>query len=122
MRVAGFGFRSEATIESLRAALDAAGGPFGLTCLATADNKAGANSIRMLAKELHLSIHPTGRADLAKVDVPTHSEKSFETYGTGSVAEASALAAAGENARLLAPRAVSDDRLATCAIAIGGDP
>ncbi|PJE32767.1 precorrin methylase, partial [Pseudooceanicola lipolyticus] len=30
-----------------------------------------------------------------------------------------ALAAAGPGARLRAPRAISDDRMATCAIAIG---
>ena len=33
--------------------------------------------------------------------------------------EAAALAAAGPNARLLAPRQISQDRLATCALAIG---
>ncbi|ENO84722.1 hypothetical protein C666_16775, partial [Thauera linaloolentis 47Lol = DSM 12138] len=39
--------------------------------------------------------------------------------GCGSVAEAAALAAAGQGARLLAIRHISPDRSATCAIAQG---
>nr|MCH9832816.1 cobalamin biosynthesis protein [Alphaproteobacteria bacterium] len=49
----------------------------------------------------------------------THSSISLTKKSTGSVAEATALAAAGANARLTAPRSISTDRMATCAIAIG---
>lgn len=47
----------------------------------------------------------------------TRSAASLAARGTGSVAEAAALAAAGPGARLLGPRAVAPDRMATCALA-----
>ena len=43
-------------------------------------------------------------------------------YGTGSVAEASALAACGPGARLLRPREIAPGGLATVALAEGTDP
>ena len=49
----------------------------------------------------------------------TQSDKVAEHFGTGSVAEAAALAAAGAGARLLGPRAVSADATAVAAIAEG---
>ena len=50
-------------------------------------------------------------------ETATHSEASEKARGTGSVAEASALAGAGRGAYLLGPRMISPDRLATCAFA-----
>ncbi|MFP4328377.1 MAG: cobalamin biosynthesis protein, partial [Paracoccaceae bacterium] len=47
----------------------------------------------------------------------TRSAYALDTYRTGSVAEACALAAAGPGALLLGPRAISSDRMATCALA-----
>jgi cobalt-precorrin 5A hydrolase len=44
-----------------------------------------------------------------------------ERYGTGSLAEAAALAAVGENAHLLDRRVTSTDGMATAAIAEGPD-
>ncbi len=54
---------------------------------------------------------------LAAQPVLTRSERVAERFGTGSVAEAAALAAAGPGARLVAPRVVSTDGMATAAIA-----
>ncbi len=56
---------------------------------------------------------------LAGIETPTQSKLVAEKFGTGSVAEAAALAAAGPGARLIATRAVSQDRTATAAIAEG---
>jgi cobalt-precorrin 5A hydrolase len=56
---------------------------------------------------------------LAGIDTPTQSKLVAEKFGTGSVAEAAALAAAGPRARLIATRVVSQDRTATAAIAEG---
>jgi cobalt-precorrin 5A hydrolase len=56
---------------------------------------------------------------LAGIATPTQSERIKERVGTGSVAEAAALAAAGRRARLISTRAVSQDRMATAAIAEG---
>ncbi|GAB4262578.1 MAG: cobalamin biosynthesis protein [Pararhodobacter sp.] len=114
MIVAGFGFSTKATLASLHSAYLAAGG--GAAALATLADKAGALAPLGAALEL-----PVIAVDTALPDTITQSERSRAARGTGSVAEACALAAAGPGAYLLGPRAVSDDRLATCALARGED-
>jgi cobalt-precorrin 5A hydrolase len=122
MKIAGFGFRETAGIDSLRSALLAAGGIDGVVALATAAEKAEAPSLIELAAELHLPIRAIASAALAVIKTPTWSERVDARFGTGSLAEAAALVAAGPKARLLAPRAVSADGMATAAIAEGIDP
>jgi cobalt-precorrin 5A hydrolase len=119
MRVAGLGFRKEATIEALREALLAAGGARGLDALATATDKAEAAVIVALAHELGLTIKPVPAEVLARVETATHSTRVETMFGTGSLAEAAALAAAGRRARLVSARSVSRDKTATAAIAEG---
>jgi len=119
MRVAGLGFRKEATIESLRDALVAAGGARGLDALATATDKAEAAVIVALARELGLTIKPVPGELLARVETATHSARIETMFGTGSLAEAAALAAAGPRARLVSLRTISRDKAATAAIAEG---
>jgi cobalt-precorrin 5A hydrolase len=119
MRVAGLGFRKEATIESLRDALAAAGGARGLDALATATDKADAAVIIALAREMGLTIRAVPAEVLAWVGTPTRSARIATMFGTGSLAEAAALAAAGRGARLVAERTVSHDKAATAAIAEG---
>ena len=119
MRVAGLGFRGAATFESLYDALERAGG--NVEALATAEVKSMQPAVRILAKALGLPLHSIPRARLAAETTLTHSAKVAERFGTGSVAEAAALAAAGPGARLLGPRVVSGDGLATAAIAIRSD-
>jgi cobalt-precorrin 5A hydrolase len=119
MRVAGLGFRREATIESLREALAAAGGARGLDALATATDKADAPVIVSLARELDLIIKPVPNEVLAQVETPTRSVRIETMFGTGSLAEAAALAVAGPGARLVSERAMSRDKAATAAIAEG---
>ncbi len=115
MRVAGLGFRSRATAASLADALAAAGGP--VDALATAADKAGAAAICDLARGLGLPLIAVGPAALAAEATLTRSARVAARFGTGSVAEAAALAAAGPGARLSGPRVVSADGLATAAIA-----
>jgi len=119
MKVAGLGFRTGANIESLRDALTAAGGPGGLDALATASDKADAAVLISLARELGLTVKAIPAEILACVETTTHSERVTATRGTGSLAEAAALAAAGRYARLISARVVSRDRNATAAIAEG---
>jgi cobalt-precorrin 5A hydrolase len=116
MIVAGMGFRRTASLASLRDAFLRAGGARA-TALATAEDKAGAEAFRALAAECHLPIHPVPLADLARQPVQTQSARVATLYGTGSLAEAAALAAAGPGARLLAPRITSQDGTATAALA-----
>jgi precorrin-4/cobalt-precorrin-4 C11-methyltransferase len=92
MRIAGFGFRGEASLASLKAALEAAGGAKGLTALATAEAKAHAPVIQALADELGLELHAIPRSALEKQDTATWSARVSGHFGTGSLAEAAALA------------------------------
>ena len=119
MKVAGFGFRKDVALASLRDALLAAGGPEGLTAVATVSDKADAEALTQLARECGVPIRAIPADVLASVATLTQSERVAETFGTGSVAEAAALAAAGPRARLVVTRVVSQDRAATAAIAEG---
>ncbi len=118
--VAGFGFRAGAGLDSLRDALRQTGGRPDM--IATAADKAAAPAFRALARVLDRPVAPVAAACLARQPTLTASAASRRARGTGSVAEAAALAAAGPGARLVGPRAVSADRLATCALAEGQDP
>ncbi|HDR28890.1 cobalamin biosynthesis protein [Rhodovulum sp.] len=122
MRVAGFGFRKGASLESLSDALARAGGCGGLTALAAPRDKAGASCLADLAARLGLPVRAVSSSDLAAPATLTEAPRVRALRGTGSVAEAAALAAAGPSAQLTGPRAVSNDRMATCAIATGDTP
>lgn len=129
MMVAGFGFRRGATLASLHdalaQALEVAQLPttwaHSITLLAAAQDKAGAHCLRALAADLGLPLCAVAPAQVAATPTLTDSAAVRALRGTGSTAEAAALAVAlvqsGPGARLLHPRSVSTDRLATCAIA-----
>jgi cobalt-precorrin 5A hydrolase len=114
---AGFGFRSAATADSLADALARTGGTPAL--LATAEDKAGAPAFLSFARRMGVPVLGVGSAALASRATLTQSAASRAARATGSVAEAAALAAAGPGARLLGPRTVSGDGMATCALAEG---
>ncbi len=120
MIVAGLGFSSTATVDSLQAAYDRASVGQTVDALATVADKEGNTALAEFAAATDLPLHFVAPADLAGQRTLSCSNRSRATYGTDSVAEASALAAAGPGARLTSPRHISDDRLATCAVAIGG--
>lgn len=113
MRVAGFGFRHAATLTSLYDALVRAGQ---CDAIATNHNKAQAPIIRDLARQLGL---PLIAVDVQGVATPTQSLCVIQLYGTGSMAEASALAALAPGGRIIVPRITSKDSMATAAIAEG---
>ena len=118
MIVAGFGFRAGAGLSSLRAAFALAQqGQPPVTHVATAHDKRAA--LAPFAEALGLPVIGVAPAGLAEASTHTHSPASQAARGTGSVAEASALSAAGKGARLITPRHISPDRMATCAIAQG---
>ena len=119
MKVAGLGFRRDVTLASLREALLAAGGSEGLAAVATVQDKADAEVLKQLARECGVPIRAVPADVLAEIDTPTRSRLVAEKFGTGSVAEAAALAVAGPRARLIVTRVVSQDRTATAAIAEG---
>ncbi|MFD1160189.1 cobalamin biosynthesis protein [Roseovarius aestuarii] len=119
MIVAGFGFRGAATVESLRDALSRAHDNINPTHFATARDKADTPAFQSFAKTLGAEIISVDSTLLTAQQTTTQSAASQAAHGTGSVAEAAALAAAGPGAKLLAPRAISGDRKATCALAEG---
>jgi cobalt-precorrin 5A hydrolase len=115
MIVAGFGFRSGATLAALKDALTRAGGPDGVTHLATLAAKS--EGLAPLARALALPLISVEPEALRVQETLTRSNRVMTRFDTGSVAEAAALAAAGPGARLRGPRAVSADGTATAAIA-----
>ncbi len=118
MIVAGFGFRRDASAASLRDAFDRARGDHPVSGLATAADKAGTAQFRALSAALGLPACPVAPEALTPQATHTHSPRVAAARGTGSVAEAAALAAAGPGARPLAPRIISADRMASCALAM----
>lgn len=120
MRVAGLGFRGAADLASLRdalqKALDAAGGG-GLDALVTESAKSRAPVFREFAAVMRLPGLGIRTEDVSMMITPTQSERIKDRFGTGSLCEGAALAAAGPGARLLSTRVISDDGKATAAIA-----
>lgn len=115
MIVAGFGFRAGATLSALQDALQRAGGPEGVTHLATLAAKAA--GLDPLGHALGLPVVALKPEALHGQETLTHSNRVEALFGTGSVAEAAALAAAGQGAKLRGPRAISADGTTTAAIA-----
>jgi len=119
MIVAGFGFRTEASVFSLISAYQLArerAPP--VTHLAAPADKT--DLLEELAHLLGLPSIAVPSERLAQVSTLTASAATQAARGVGSVAEASALAAFDNDAAsLTGPRHVSRDRMATCAIALG---
>ena len=119
MRVVGFGFRGGADMASLQDALTRvlaeAGGS--IDAIVTESGKSRAPAFRDLAQALKLPGLGITAEDLAQMITPTQSERVIDKFGTGSLAEAAALAAAGPQARLVAERVISGDGKATAALA-----
>ena len=117
MIVAGFGCRRGATEAEARAAYDAAG--VTATALATADRKVDEPGLRALAHTLGLPLLGVSVEAMQAAPAVTVSLASLREAGVPSVAECSALAAAGPDARLIVPRLAVGP--VTCAIAQSGD-
>ena len=92
MIVAGLGFSNAATVDSLKAAYDQASSDHAVDALATVADKDGHAALDALAAIVDLPLHLVAPADLAEQRTLTCSPRSRASYGTGSVAEASALA------------------------------
>lgn len=119
MIVAGFGLRAGTQLQSLVEALNAAqAGHPPVAALAVPEDRTAL--LHPLAELTGLPLVPVPPEAIAGAATATQSAASLAARGTGSVAEAAALAAAGPGAVLLAPRVVSGDRMATCALARGG--
>ena len=123
MICAGFGFRSQAPFESFLEVLDrlekehSTGGP--IRAIATIAHKAMAPVFKNLSAQKGLAIIAVHPNDIARQKTQSFSQNVMDLYGTGSIAEAAALAAAGSKACLLGPRIICAHRMVTCAFAKG---
>ncbi len=117
MIIAGFGYRAAATAESLQNAYEHLGGD--ADAIAVPADKAGALCVKRFAAEHGLTVYGISEDAMQAIETPTQAERVIEKRGTGSVAEACALAALGPKRRLIASRYISSDRMATCALAEG---
>ena len=115
MIVAGLGFRKGVTLESLKAALALVGRA---DALATVEGKQTEPGLKALSADSGMQIIMVSRDILSEQQV-AGAGPSRALYGTGSVAEASALAAAGPGARLLVARTKGPDGRAVVALAEG---
>lgn len=117
MRVAGIGCRAETPLATLRTLLTGAGRIDLVAGLLTRSGQ-----VQPVAASLGLRFFAVDEADLPGTVTPTRSPRLATRFGTGSVAEATALIAAGRNARIVEIRKVSADATATIAIAEGDGP
>ncbi|SDM84489.1 cobalt-precorrin 5A hydrolase [Franzmannia pantelleriensis] len=116
MTVAGFGFRRGAQLASLIDALERIEAEYGaVERLAAAESMLPL--VQALGRERGMAVIAVDDASLPQAATLTRSEPSLQARGTGSVAEAVALLAAGPGAVLLGPRLISADRMATVAVA-----
>ncbi|MBR3371053.1 MAG: cobalamin biosynthesis protein [Rhodobacteraceae bacterium] len=119
MIVAGFGCSSRAGAESLQALMACVAQfarPDALACL-----ESRAALIAPLAQGAAVALMTFPAHAIGGIATPTQSGRVIARFGTGSVAEACALVAAGTGpgAQIILARVVSDDGLATCALARG---
>ena len=119
MIVAGFGYRSGATLDSLRDAYRRARLGQEADVLATVEDKLPL--LHDLGADIRRPAVGISSKFMQVQETETVSESVLAARGVGSVAEAAALAAAGPGAQLLSTRVVSEDGRATCAFAIGED-
>ncbi|WP_068463569.1 cobalamin biosynthesis protein [Hyphomicrobium sulfonivorans] len=122
--VAGIGCRRGATGDVVVEAIDMALRTSGLTrtqlaLLAVPDEKMHEAGIHAAARDVGVAVAPVTQQAMERVSAGalTISARVQDLKGVPSVAETAALAAAGNGARLLAPR--SANTMATCAIATG---
>ncbi|MCT4654992.1 MAG: cobalamin biosynthesis protein [Cohaesibacter sp.] len=120
MSILGIGYREQASEASLFEAIEALPvSILDITAIATLEGKRGTPQIAHLAQNLQMPVFYITRTELAAQTTKTQSEQIQALFGTGSLCEAAALAAAGPGATLLASRSISKDRMATAAIAKG---
>ena len=119
--IIGCGFRQYASIESFESALSKTPKTEYYSGICVPEDKMSHKALCAFAKKLNLPIYGVKSEAISGTDTPTKSSKIMNIRHTGSVAEAAALSIFKTPARLISTRAISDDRQAVCAIAMGVD-
>ncbi len=118
--IAGVGFREGASPASILDALTRAGAG-DLRHVAVPLVKARHTAVQTL-RQFGYRITEISAEALTAPQTLTNGAASRAAHGTGSVAEACALAALGPGAHLAGPRSISADGMATAALARTGEP
>ena len=117
--IIGCGFRQNASIESFESALSKLPTVEHYSGICVPEDKITHDALRAFAKKMELPIYGIKTDAIISASTYSLSKKIFEVRHTGSVAEAAALAFFKAPARLIAARAISNDRCSVCAIAKG---
>lgn len=119
----GVGFRKAVTTKSfenlIHQVCHLTEWPGPIKAFATLDTKALDPTLQEFAKAKRVTLIPVTLENLKRQITATQSPAAQVAYGLGSIAEAAALAAAGDGSSLIFKRIVSNDKLATCAFAKG---
>ncbi|WP_107658301.1 cobalamin biosynthesis protein [Nocardia suismassiliense] len=103
----GLGLRSGTHADSIVAAVREVLGDNVVSCLATIDRRIGEPGLRDAAAELGVAVRGYAAAELADVPVPNPDSRTAAAVGTGSVAEAAAILAAGRGTLVITKRIVA---------------
>lgn len=118
-RIIGLGFRGSATAAEIMAAIEAIAGDCADCRVAVPADKASAPAFVAALERLRLPLIPVAEDALIAADsgIVTRSPRVEKMRGVGSVAEAAALAGAGQGGCLVRTRIVNDARTVTAALA-----
>ncbi len=118
----GVGCKSNAGAEAIarvvREAMARAPDGSAAAGLHTSARKVGDADLREAARELGLDLafHDDAALKARDAEIVSRSPRVFELFGVGSLAEAAALAGAGEGSRLVVPKFSADG--VSCAVAV----
>ena len=122
MNVLGLGFRKNATLKSFENALNATNLIIPLDAVAVPIDKSDHPNFVIFAEEIGVTILKISQLVIGNQQTPTQSQIVQYFRQSGSVAEATALAGAGKNSRLIVERVISNDGCVAAAIACSHIP
>lgn len=117
MNVLGLGFRKNATLKSFENAFRATNFETPINAVAVPIDKCDHPNFVIFAEKIGVAILKISKSVIKVQQTPTQSKTVRYFRQSGSVAEATALAGAGNNSTLVVERVISDDRYVAAAIA-----
>lgn len=117
MNVLGIGFRQAATIKSFRSAMSAISFSLNIDLIAVPSDKSNDKELLHFSELAGIKVMGISEDLLFQQETKTKSKMSKVYRKVDSVAEAAALAGAGNGSRLVVHRVVSKDGCVTAAIA-----
>ena len=115
--IAGFGFQKSVTERSFNDLKNKFMLKYNVSLVATTSEKSKTKAFVDFAQNNNFKIISVSHKDLTGIKTPTQSKNSKKYRDIDCFCEAVALKAAGENSKIIQKRKISDDRLATIAIA-----